>query len=260
VVHMNFRSDRARQLTHALLSDEFNGFHRRHVPKLAGYFTLTMHDAKETKASAIFPPFAVKNTFGEYLSHLGLTQLRIAETEKYPHVTFFFNGGEETVFTGEDRILVPSPPVATYDMQPEMSAFELTEKLEEAILSRKYNAIICNYANGDMVGHTGSLAAAIMAIETLDTCVGRIVNAMQSINGEVIITADHGNAEIMFDAENQQAHTQHTTNKVPFIYVGRDATLTKDGALSDLAPTLLHLMGIAQPSEMTGKNLVHFKT
>ncbi len=260
VVHMNFRSDRARQLTHSLLSEEFDGFHRRHVPTLSGYFTLTMHDEKETKATAIFPPFAVKNTFGEYLSSLGLTQLRIAETEKYPHVTFFFNGGEEKVFTGEDRILVPSPQVATYDMQPEMSAFELTEKLEEAILSRKYNAIICNYANGDMVGHTGSLQAAIEAIETLDTCVGRIVNAMQSIDGEVIITADHGNAETMFDVENNQPHTQHTTNKVPLIYVGREATLADDGALSDLAPTLLHLMGVAQPSEMTGKNLVHFKS
>ncbi|MGB2832770.1 MAG: 2,3-bisphosphoglycerate-independent phosphoglycerate mutase [Methylotenera sp.] len=259
VVYMNFRSDRARQLTHALLSEEFDGFHRRHVPKLAGYFTLTMHDAKETKATDIFPPFAVKNTFGEYLSNLGLTQLRIAETEKYPHVTFFFNGGEETVFAGEDRILVPSPPVATYDMQPEMSAFELTEKLEEAILSRKYNAIICNYANGDMVGHTGSLQAAIKAIETLDTCVGRIVNAMQSIDGEVIITADHGNAETMFDVENNQPHTQHTTNKVPFIYIGREATLTEGGALSDLAPTLLHMMGVPQPIEMTGKNLVAFK-
>ncbi|MDP3088334.1 MAG: 2,3-bisphosphoglycerate-independent phosphoglycerate mutase [Methylotenera sp.] len=259
VVYMNFRSDRARQLTHALLSEEFDGFHRRHVPKLAGYFTLTMHDVKETKATAIFPPFAVKNTFGEYLSSLGLTQLRIAETEKYPHVTFFFNGGEETVFSGEDRILVPSPPVATYDMQPEMSAFELTDRLEEAILSRKYNAIICNYANGDMVGHTGSLDAAIKAIETLDTCVARVVKAMQSIGGEVIITADHGNAETMFDTENNQPHTQHTTNKVPLMYVGRDATLSSDGALSDLAPTLLHMMGVSQPTEMTGKNLVNFK-
>jgi 2,3-bisphosphoglycerate-independent phosphoglycerate mutase len=258
VVYMNFRSDRARQLTHALLSDEFDGFHRRHVPKLAGYFTLTMFDKKETKATVIFPPYTIKNTFGEYISNLGLTQLRIAETEKYPHVTFFFNGGEETVFPGEDRILVPSPPVATYDLQPEMSAFELTDRLEEAILSRKYNAIVCNYANGDMVGHTGSLEAAIKAIETLDTCVGRVVKAMQSIGGEVIITADHGNAEVMFDKANNQPHTQHTTNKVPLIYVGRIATLAENGALSDLAPTLLQMMGIAQPIEMTGKSLVHF--
>ncbi|HSH53827.1 MAG TPA: 2,3-bisphosphoglycerate-independent phosphoglycerate mutase [Methylotenera sp.] len=258
VVYMNFRSDRARQLSHALLAEEFDGFHRRHVPKLAGYFTLTMFDKKETKATAIFPPYTVKNTFGEYLSNLGLTQLRIAETEKYPHVTFFFNGGEETVFAGEDRILVPSPQVATYDLQPEMSAFELTDRLEEAILSGKYNAIICNYANGDMVGHTGNLQAAIKAIETLDTCVGRVVKAMQSAGGEVIITADHGNAEMMLDIANKQPHTQHTTNLVPLIYVGRQAILTPDGALSDLAPTLLHMMGVEQPTEMTGKNLVQF--
>ncbi len=259
VVFMNFRSDRARQLTHALLAEDFDGFHRRHVPKLAGYFTLTMYDKKETKATVIFPPQEVCNTLGEYLSKLGLTQLRIAETEKYPHVTFFFNGGEETVFAGEDRILVPSPQVETYDLQPEMNAFEVTEKLEEAILSKKYNAIICNYANGDMVGHTGSLAAAITAIETLDTCIGRVVNAMQSIGGEVLITADHGNAELMYDSENQQPHTQHTTNPVPLIYIGREATLNNNGALSDLAPTLLHMMGLAQPNEMTGNNLVQLK-
>ncbi len=258
VVYMNFRSDRARQLTHAILSDEFDGFHRRHVPKLAGYFTLTMFDKKETKSTVIFPPSTIKNTFGEYLSNLGLTQLRIAETEKYPHVTFFFNGGEETVFAGEDRILVPSPPVTTYDLQPEMSAFELTEKLEEAISSRQYNAIVCNYANGDMVGHTGSLPAAIKAIETLDNCVGRIVKAMQNIGGEVIITADHGNAEVMFDKINNQPHTQHTTNKVPLIYIGRETKLAENGALSDLAPTLLNMMGLKQPAEMTGKSLISF--
>ena len=227
VVFMNFRSDRARQLTHALLAEEFDGFHRRHVPKLANYFTLTMYDKNETKATVIFPPQEVRNTFGEYLSNLGLTQLRIAETEKYPHVTFFFNGGEEKVFAGEDRILVPSPKVETYDLQPEMSAFEVTDKLEEAILSKKYNAIICNYANCDMVGHSGNLNAAIMAVETLDTCIGRVVNAMQSIGGEVLITADHGNAEQMFDAENNQPHTQHTTNLVPLLYIGRNGALRR---------------------------------
>lgn len=258
VVHMNFRSDRARQLTNAILSDSFDGFHRRHVRKLSGYFTLTMHDKKEQKATPIFAPFTVKNTLGEYLASNGLTQLRIAETEKYPHVTFFFNGGEETVFAGEDRILVPSPQVATYDLQPEMSAYEVTDKLEEAILSKKYNTIICNYANGDMVGHTGNLQAAIKAIETLDSCIGRVVKAMQSIGGEVIITADHGNAEMMLDSENHQPHTQHTTNLVPLIYVGRKAALREGGALSDLAPTLLHMMGIPQPAEMTGKTLVQF--
>ncbi|MDO9050887.1 MAG: 2,3-bisphosphoglycerate-independent phosphoglycerate mutase [Methylotenera sp.] len=259
VVFMNFRSDRARQLTHALLAEDFDGFHRRHLPKLVGYFTLTMYDKKETKATALFPPQEVRNTFGEYLSNLGLTQLRIAETEKYPHVTFFFNGGEETVFAGEDRILVPSPQVETYDLQPEMSAYEVTERLEEAILSQKYNAIICNYANCDMVGHSGNLGAAITAVETLDTCIGRVVNAMQSIGGEVLITADHGNAELMYDVENQQPHTQHTTNLVPLIYIGREATLNNGGALSDLAPTLLHMMGLTQPDEMTGKNLAQVK-
>ena len=259
VVFMNFRSDRARQLTHALLADEFDGFHRRHMPKLAAYFTLTMYDKKETKASGIFPPQQVRTTFGEYLSGLGLTQLRIAETEKYPHVTFFFNGGEETVFEGEERILVPSPKVETYDLQPEMSAFEVTDRLEEAILSKKYNAIICNYANCDMVGHSGNLKAATAAVEALDSCIGRVVNAMQSIGGEVLITADHGNAELMYDEQNHQPHTQHTTNLVPLIYIGRKAELNQNGALSDLAPTLLHMMGLQQPMEMSGKNLVQFK-
>ncbi len=258
VVFMNFRSDRARQLTHALLAEDFEGFHRRHQPKLANYFTLTMYDKKAVKAVPLFPPQEVRNTFGEYLANQGLTQLRIAETEKYPHVTFFFNGGEEKVFAGEDRILVPSPKVETYDLQPEMSAFEVTDRLEEAILSKKYHAIICNFANCDMVGHSGNLNAAIMAVETLDTCIGRVVNAMQSIGGEVLITADHGNAELMFDAQNNQPHTQHTTNLVPLIYIGRNASLQNGGALSDLAPTLLQMMGLAQPSEMTGKSLVLF--
>lgn len=258
VVFMNFRSDRARQMTDALLNDDFNGFTRNQVPALSAYFTLTMYDAKQTKATPIFPPNKINNTFGEHVSKLGLTQLRIAETEKYPHVTFFFNGGEEQVFPGEDRILVPSPKVDTYDLQPEMSAFELTDQLVKVIEAKQYHAIICNYANGDMVGHTGDLAAAIKAVETLDTCVGRVVKAMQSIGGEVIITADHGNAETMFDEANGQAHTQHTTNVVPFIYVGRKATVRESGALSDLAPTLLYLMGVEQPAEMTGKSLVQF--
>lgn len=259
VVFMNFRSDRGRQLTHALLAEEFDGFHRRHVPKLSAYLTLTQYDAKETKATPIFAPFTVKNTFGEHLQNLGLTQLRIAETEKYPHVTFFFNGGEEKVFEGEDRILVPSPKVATYDLQPEMSAAEVTDRLVEAIESKKYNAIICNFANCDMVGHSGILEAAIKAVEALDTCIGRVVTAMQRIGGEVIITADHGNAELMRDYEHNQPHTQHTTNLVPLIYIGRKAKLSQIGALSDLAPTLLNMMGISQPTEMTGKNLVHFE-
>jgi len=258
IVFMNFRSDRGRQLTHALLAEEFDGFHRRHTPKLSAYFTLTQYDAKEIKATPIFAPYTVKNTFGEYISSLGLTQLRIAETEKYPHVTFFFNGGEEKVFKGEDRILVPSPKVATYDLQPEMNAPEVTNRLVEAINSKKYNAIICNFANCDMVGHSGILEAAIKAVEALDICVGHVVSAMQSIGGEVIITADHGNAELMRDYEHNQPHTQHTTNLVPLIYIGRKAKLLENGALSDLAPTLLHMMGLPQPVEMTGKNLVEF--
>lgn len=258
VAFMHFRSDRARQMNAALLDDDFDGFDRPRKLKFSDYFTLTVHDAKQTKATPIFSPIEIQNTFGEHLAKLGLTQLRIAETEKYPHVTFFFNGGEETVFNGEERILVPSPKVETYDLQPEMSAHELTDQLVGAIESKKFNAIICNYANGDMVGHTGDLNAAIKAIETLDTCVGRVVEAMQAAGGEVVITADHGNAETMFDETSQQAHTQHTTNLVPFIYVGRNASVATDGALADLAPTLLHLMGVEQPSEMTGKSLVNF--
>ena len=258
VVYMNFRSDRARQLTDAILNSEFTGFERSRAPQLSAFFTLTQHDVNQTKATPIFAATSVPNTFGEYIANLGLTQLRIAETEKYPHVTFFFNGGEETVFKGEDRIMVPSPKVATYDLQPEMSAPEMTDKLVEAITNKTYNAIICNYANGDMVGHTGNIDAAIKAIETLDTCVGRVVAAAQSVGAEVIITADHGNAEQMFDSDNNQAHTQHTTNLVPFIYIGRHATLAKTGALSDLAPTLLTMMGVPQPREMTGKSLISF--
>jgi 2,3-bisphosphoglycerate-independent phosphoglycerate mutase len=258
VVYMNFRSDRARQLTDAILNEKFEGFTRSRVPKLSAYFTLTQHDAKQTHATPIFAATSVPNTFGEYLQNSGLTQLRIAETEKYPHVTFFFNGGDDAVFKGEDRILVPSPKVATYDLQPEMSAPEVTDKLVEAIQSKKYNAIICNYANGDMVGHSGILSAAIKAVETLDTCVGRVVFAAKSAGAEVIITADHGNAEAMFDHDSNQAHTQHTVNLVPLIYIGRPALLANTGALSDIAPTLLAMMGLPQPVEMTGKNLITF--
>ena len=258
VVYMNFRSDRARQLTDAILNEQFDGFERSRVVNLSAYFTLTQHDVNQRKATPIFAATSVPNTFGEYISALGLTQLRIAETEKYPHVTFFFNGGIEAVFKGEDRMMIPSPKVATYDLQPEMSAPEMTDKLVQAITAKKYNAIICNYANGDMVGHTGNLAAGVKAIETLDTCVGRVVAAAQRVGAEVIITADHGNAEQMFDSDNNQAHTQHTTNLVPFIYVGRKANVANTGALSDLAPTLLKMMGVPQPAEMTGKSLVHW--
>lgn len=256
VVFMNYRSDRARQITDALLQESFNAFERKKKIKISHYFTLTQYDQNDKKSSAIFQPTSVNNSFGEYISKLGLKQLRIAETEKYPHVTFFFNGGNETVYEGEDRILVPSPQVATYDLKPEMSAFEVAQKLVAAIESKKYHAIVCNFANADMVGHTGNLNAAIQAMEALDTCIGQVVSAMESIGGEVIITADHGNAELMEDYENKQAHTQHTTNIVPFLYVGRKASIKPNGRLSDIAPTLLHLMGEKQPSEMTGQNLI----
>jgi 2,3-bisphosphoglycerate-independent phosphoglycerate mutase len=256
IVYMNFRSDRARELTCAFTDPAFNGFKRRYAPKLGGFYTLTMYDQNDTTSRVAFLPEPITNGFGEYIASLGLKQLRIAETEKYPHVTFFFNGGEERVYAGEDRIMVQSPSVATYDLKPEMSAFEVTDKLETAILSRQYDVIICNYANADMVGHTGSLPAAIKAIEAIDQCIGRVTRAMQSIGGEVIITADHGNAEAMEDHANHQPHTQHTTNLVPFIYVGRPAKVAATGALSDLAPTLLNIMGLPQPAEMSGHSLV----
>jgi len=256
VVFMNFRSDRARQLTRAFLVPDFDGFERAWVPKLSQYCTLT-HYSDEFDLPEAFPPERIRNGFGEYVSVLGLHQLRIAETEKYPHVTYFFNGGEETVYPGEDRILVKSPPVAHYDMQPEMSAFEVTDKLVEAISSRKYDAIICNYANADMVGHTGNFDAARRAIEAIDTCIGRVVEAMQTIGGEVLITADHGNAECMLDPVTGQPHTAHTTNVVPLIYIGhRPARIAETGALEDIAPTLLRMMGLPQPREMTGHPLV----
>ncbi|MSQ80646.1 MAG: 2,3-bisphosphoglycerate-independent phosphoglycerate mutase [Candidatus Methylopumilus sp.] len=256
VVFMNYRSDRARQITEALLQDNFSHFTRKKKINITDYFTLTQYDQNDKKSCAIFKYVSIKNSFGEYISKLGLKQLRIAETEKYPHVTFFFNGGNENVYEGEDRILIPSPQVATYDLKPEMSAFEVAEKLTQAIHSKKYQAIICNFANADMVGHTGDLGAAIKAMEALDQCIGQVVNAMESIGGEVIITADHGNAETMKDYKNKQAHTQHTTNVVPFLYVGRKAHIKPNGRLCDIVPTLLHLMGEEQPSEMTGQNLI----
>ena len=190
------------------------------------------------------------------ISSQGKTQLRIAETEKYPHVTFFFNGGEETVYDGEDRILIPSPKVETYDLKPEMSAYELTEKLDESIKSEKYDLIICNYANGDMVGHTGIISAAIKAIETLDQCIGKISKTVATKNGHLLITADHGNAEMMLDEKNKQPHTQHPTNLVPFLYMGNKGSIRTGGNLSDIAPTILTLMNEKIPEEMTGKNLI----
>ena len=258
VVFMNFRADRARQLTRALTDPAFDGFARAVRPQLAYYCTLTSY-GEEFDLPMAFAPQTVDKGFGQYISDNGLRQLRIAETEKYAHVTYFFNGGVETPYPGEERILVPSPKVATYDLQPEMSAAEVTDKLVQAIRSRRFHAIICNYANADMVGHTGNLEAATRAIETLDRCVGRAIEAMRSIGGEVLITADHGNAEMMLDPRTSQAHTAHTTNLVPLLYVGRDADVANTGALSDIAPTLLTMMGLPQPAEMTGRSLISLK-
>ncbi len=257
VVFMNFRADRARQMTRALTDPGFKGFERGRVPQLAYYCTLTSY-GEEFKLPAAFLPQSVANGFGEYLAHHGLKQLRIAETEKYAHVTYFFSGGVETPYPGEERVLVPSPKVATYDLKPEMSAFELTDKLIEAIESRRFDAIICNYANGDMVGHTGNLAAATRAIEVLDECLGRAIKTMQGNGGEVLITADHGNAETMLDEATHQPHTAHTLNVVPLLYIGRKAKIHDGGALQDVAPTLLRMMGLPQPPEMTGQPLIQF--
>ncbi len=258
VIFMNFRADRAREITRALTDEDFSGFERAHIPKFGRFVTLSNYGTEFTLPCA-YSPEAIHNDIGEYVAGLGLKQLRIAETEKYAHVTYFFSGGKEQPYPGEDRILVPSPKVATYDLQPEMSAFIVTEKLEEAIASRQYPLIICNYANGDMVGHSGNLPAAIKAIETLDICIGRVVKAMLAIGGEVILTADHGNAEQMMDNSTHQAHTAHTLNPVPFLYVGRPAQLTEGGSLRDLAPSLLYMMGLSQPEEMTGHSLIKLK-
>lgn len=257
-VFMNFRADRAREITRALTETSFDGFARSHFPRLAGFVTLSSYGEDFTLPCA-YSPQSIHNGFGEYISNLGLSQLRIAETEKYAHVTYFFNGGKEQPYPGEDRVLVPSPKVATYDLKPEMSAFEVTDKLEAAILSRRYHAIICNYANGDMVGHSGDMAAATKAIEVLDICIGRVVKAMQAVGGEVIITADHGNAEQMIDHATHQAHTAHTLNPVPFLYIGRNAKITEGGALQDIAPSLLVMMGLSQPPEMTGHSLIQLQ-
>jgi 2,3-bisphosphoglycerate-independent phosphoglycerate mutase len=259
VVFMNFRSDRARQLTRAFIEPDFSDFNRDYFPKLADFCTLTGY-SEDFNASVAFPSERIRNGFGEYISQLGLTQLRIAETEKYPHVTFFFNGGEETVYQGEERILIASPDVDTYDQKPEMSAYELTDRLLDAITQRRFDAIICNYANADMVGHTGDLAATIRAIETLDDCLGRVIPAMLETGGEILITADHGNAEMMRDESSHQAYTAHTTNLVPLLYIGkRSAKMAETGALEDISPSLLSILGVPQPSEMTGKSLIEFE-
>ena len=253
VIFFNFRPDRAREITRSLVDKDFTGFERKYFPLY--YVCFTNYDETIENVHIVFKKDEIKNTLGEIVSKKGLTQLRIAETEKYAHVTFFFNGGEEKKYKGEDRILIPSPKVETYDMKPEMSAIEVTDKVVEVIKSKKYNTIILNYANPDMVGHTGNLEATIKAIETIDTCVGRVVEALEKVNGVAIITADHGNSEQMIDYITGEPHTAHTTNPVPLILVGKKATL-KPGRLADLAPTMLEIMGIEKPAEMTGTSLI----
>ncbi len=254
VIFFNFRPDRARELTRTLVDKDFNEFDTK---KMNLFFVcFTQYDETMPNVKIAFKPESLVNTFGEYISNNGLKQLRIAETEKYAHVTFFFNGGEEKEYEGEDRILVPSPKVETYDLKPEMSALEVTDKVVDAINSGKYDSIILNYANPDMVGHTGSLEAAVKAVETIDGCVARVVEAIEKQNGILIITADHGNAEQMVDYKTGEPQTAHTTNPVPLILVGLEGIKLKEGKLADLAPTMLDIMGLEKPEEMTGESLI----
>ncbi|WP_422103348.1 2,3-bisphosphoglycerate-independent phosphoglycerate mutase [Vreelandella sp.] len=260
-IFMNFRSDRARELTRAFTDAGFTGFERRARPALAGDGIVMMtRYAADIAAPAAFPPTDLTDTLGEVVAKRGLTQLRIAETEKYPHVTFFFSGGNEAEYEGEERILVPSPrDVKTYDEKPEMSAFEITDKLVEAIDSGRFDLMVCNYANGDMVGHTGDFNAAVKAIETVDICVGRVVEAIERAGGACLITADHGNAEQMVHPETGEPQTAHTTFVVPLVYVGERGAQLDDGRLCDLAPTLLTMMNQPQPEAMTGTPLLRFE-
>ena len=254
VIFINFRADRARQLSQAFSQPAFSGFERR-VPKLSSFVGMTRY-RDDLPVEVAFPPTPLKGLLGEYLSEQGLRQLRIAETEKYAHVTFFFNGGEEKPFPGEQRLLVPSPDVATYDLQPEMSVKQLSAELDKAIRGREFDVIICNVANPDMVGHTGSMKAAIAAVEAVDYCLGIVLNAIRSVHGELLVTADHGNVEQMADQQSGQSHTAHTTNPVPLVYVGRKAKVLTGGALRDIAPTMLYLLGMTPPAEMTGRSLL----
>ena len=256
VLFFNFRADRARQLTSTFIDPAFNGFNRNIIPQLSCFATMTQYD-KNVPTQQIFPPIPLNNTLGEILSAHDLRQLRIAETEKYAHVTFFFNGGSEGIFPNEERIMIPSPKVATYDLQPEMSAPELTSTLVTAINSQSYDVIICNYANADMVGHSGNFEATVKAIECLDQCMHQVWQALAKQGGTLLITADHGNAEEMFDDNTRQAHTAHTSEPVPFLYVGKEWHFTQStGSLADVAPTLLVLLGIEPPTEMTGHVLL----
>lgn len=262
VIFANFRADRARQLSQALLFDDFNGFSRKAKPTLSAFVSLTHYSneiSDHKKVAVAYPSEPIKNGLGEYLSQMGKTQLRLAETEKYPHVSFFFSGGVETSFAGESRVLINSPKVETYDQCPQMSADGITKALIDALEAGVYDVLVVNYANGDMVGHTGDLAAAILAVESVDSCLGQVVEKVLSLGGTLLVTADHGNCEQMFDYDNDQPHTQHTTELVPFIYVSDKAhkyCIRTGGRLCDVAPTLLDILGLDRPPQMSGISLL----
>jgi 2,3-bisphosphoglycerate-independent phosphoglycerate mutase len=256
IISMNFRPDRAREITHAFVDEQFDGFKRHKVVKLSSYVMATEYEATLDLPCA-YPPENLVNSLGEYLANQGKQQLRIAETEKYAHVTFFFSGGREALYDGEERTLIPSPDVETYDQKPEMSAFEVTDKLVEAINSGRFDTIICNYANCDQVGHTGNFDASVKAVETIDSCLKQVIESVAQQDGEVLITADHGNVEEMFDEASNQPHTQHTTLPVPLVYAGpRQLSLDSGGSLADIAPTILDMMGLEKPAEMSGRSLI----
>ena len=255
VIFFNFRPDRAREITRTLVDPDFDGFERKKGFFPVNFVCMTQYDATMPNVDVAFKPQVLTNTLGEYISDKGMAQLRIAETEKYAHVTFFFNGGVEKQYPGEDRILVKSPSVATYDLQPEMSAYEVTDKLVPAIKSGKYDMIILNFANCDMVGHTGVFEAAVKAVEAVDECVGRVVDAIREMGGVALITADHGNADKMVD-DDGEPFTAHTTNPVPFCVIGYDCELKDGGRLADIAPTMLQILGLPQPEEMDGTSLI----
>ena len=256
VIFMNFRPDRARQISHAIVDTDFTGFDRFVVRK-PSHFVMTTEYEANLNCPCAFPPIPIINSLGEFLSKQKKRQLRIAETEKYAHVTFFLSGGREASYDGEERMLLPSPKVATYDLQPEMSAPQVTERLIEAIESGHFDAIICNYANCDMVGHTGDYNAAMQSVDAVDECLQKVLTSLRQVGGEALITADHGNVELMFDSAINQPHTQHTTLPVPLVYVGdRTLKLSEGGSLADIAPTMLALMDLSKPAEMSGRSLI----
>ncbi len=255
IIFMNFRPDRAREITRTFVDPSFDHFDRKKGFINVHFVCTTLYDAEMPNISVAFDKETLSGTFGEYISRMGLKQLRIAETEKYAHVTFFFNGGAETVYEGEDRVLIPSPKVATYDLKPEMSAIEVTDAVVERINSHDYDVIVLNYANCDMVGHSGIFPAAVKAVETVDTCLGRVLEAMKSVGGITIVTADHGNAEKMLEEDGVSPFTAHSTNPVPFVICGADVSLN-EGRLADIAPTMLDLMGLGKPASMSGVSLI----